>query len=425
MQERYRADTGTADALATLDPMHALSIALIVGASVCAVGAVYWAIAIVRIVRELAQLPRVREGLEIVEPAGGWPRVSVIVPAHNEEALAPRCAESLLASDHPSLEVIFVLDRCTDRTLERLTPIADRDPRLRIIENRSCPPDWAGKCNAARVGAEHAGGEALLFTDADTEFDPRLVRAATALLKHRGLSLVSLLPTLTREHFFERAAQPVASLTLLRMYPISSANRPVNPRVFANGQFLLFDRAMYERLGGHTAVKDDLLEDIAFARAVRDRGGGRCGLFVAESMLVVRMYDSMKAFSEGWKRIFIEACLRHPGRLRRKAVEVMAIGVGIPIAQVLTAVLATVAFGLSSSTNTLAALAWLLAVGGFVLQTGALAVCYRQAAAPLLGVLFHPFGSWIVAASLWGGALDLERRRPVRWGGREYVLEPR
>lgn len=419
--------------------MEWLRIALIVGAGFSAVGAFYWIIAIVRIWREIAQLPRVDAGLAIAAPPDGWPRVSVVIPAHNEEELAPRCAESLLASDHRALEAIFVLDRCTDRTLERLRPIAARDPRLRIIENGSCPPDWAGKCNAAQVGASQATGEVLLFTDADTHFDPGLVRATVALLRHRKLSLLSLLPTLTSERFFEQAVQPVASLTLLRMYPISSANRAVNPRVFANGQFLLFERSMYERLGGHAAVKDDLLEDIAFARAVRDQGGGTCGLFVAGPMLVVRMYESLGAFVEGWKRIFIEACLRQPRRLRRKAIEVIALGIGLPAAQLLTLLLALIAWfvaptmGAGAGAEHAAASALLttaiasasIAIGGALLQTAALAFCYHQADAPLRGVLFHPFGSWMVARSLWGGASDLDRRRPVRWGGREYVLEPR
>ncbi|NDC52379.1 MAG: glycosyltransferase [Actinobacteria bacterium] len=81
--------------------------------------------------------------------------------------------------------MIFVLDRCTDGTLAELRAIDD--PRLVIIENGSCPEDWAGKCNAARIGAARARGELLLFTDADTWFDPRLVRATVALLRGRLL----------------------------------------------------------------------------------------------------------------------------------------------------------------------------------------------------------------------------------------------
>lgn len=412
--------------------MEFLRVALVIGAGLCVAGAVYWLVALVRIGRELLRLARAEEGLALGEPPGGWPAVSVIVPAHDEELLAPSCAESLLASDYPSLQVIFVLDRCTDRTESLLRPISVRDPRLTIVVNDSCPPDWAGKCNAARVGAGHAAGQVLLFTDADTAFDPRLVRATVALLRHRGLSLVSLLPTLTSERFFERVSQPVAGVTLLRMYPISSANRPTNPRVFANGQFLLFERSVYDRLGGHAAVKDDLLEDIAFARAVRDRAGGRCGLFVAGPLLVVRMYESLRAFVEGWKRIYIEACLRSPSRLRRKAIEVLLLGIVQPAVEAMTLLGGIALIVLSgwsgrdgSGSTAIGAWAVALALLSFGERSAALLVCYRQSKAPIAGVLFYPLGSWHVFQALWGGARDLDRRRPVRWGGREYVLEPR
>lgn len=428
--------------------MEVIRVLLLIGAGLCAAGAVYWSVALVRIARELVRLGRASDGLSLGEPPGGWPKVSVIVPAHNEERLAPACARALLDSDYPALEVIFVLDRCSDRTLERLTPIASEDSRLVIVENGSCPPDWAGKCNAARLGAERATGELLLFTDADTQFDPKLIRATVSLLRHRGLSLLSLMPTLTSDLLFERVAQPVAAITLLRMYPISSANRPSNPRVFANGQFMLFERSTYEALGGHAAVKDDLLEDIAFARAVRDRAGRRSGLFAAGPLLVVRMYESLAQFVEGWKRIYIEACLRSPSKLRRKAIEAAAIGIAGPIAEVLTLLLAMAAWvaAIGSSDGAgpagagagaafsdpsrqalagAAGIAAAAAITAMVVRAIALSICYRQSSAPLVGVPFFPLGSWHVVRALWEGARDLDRRRPVRWGGRDYVLEPR
>ena len=259
--------------------------------------------------------------------------VSVIVPAHNEQAHAPRAARSILASEWPALEVIFVLDRCTDGTLEALAPIAAADPRLKIVQNHDCPADWAGKCNAARVGARHATGDLLLFTDADIEFHPQLLRATVAILKHRGLSLLSLLASPRVRHWFEAVVQPVAALMLMRMYPIPRVNDPKNPRAFANGQFLLFERGMYEKLGGHAIVRDDLLEDIAFARRVRD-AGGRGGLCTAEHLLSVEMYESMAEFHRGWKRIYLEAAERKPSRLRALALESLLCGALFPMAGV-------------------------------------------------------------------------------------------
>ncbi|MDZ4753684.1 MAG: glycosyltransferase family 2 protein [Phycisphaerae bacterium] len=379
--------------------------------------ALYWAIVLVRLATLLPQIPRVRSGLAMAEPSGGWPRVSIIVPAHNEERVIESCARTLLASDYPALEVVIVLDRCTDRTRELLRPF-EADSRLVLVENATCPPDWAGKCNAARVGAERTMGEYILFTDADAAFDPELVRAAVGMAIRDRLDLLSLLPTLTMNAWFEWVVQPVATMTLLRMYPIDKVNRDSRRRPFANGQFMLFTRAMYERIGGHTAVKDDLLEDIAFARCI-ESAGGRGAIAVADHMLVVSMYPSLRAMRTGWKRIFMEACKRKMSRLRRHAVRVVSLGALAPLVQVAALFAGWSLGGL-----------WIIAagavvLGGALLQTFALAVTYAACHAPLRSVLFFPIGSLIVAKALWDGAADLRARRPVRWGGREYILIPR
>ncbi|MFO0830105.1 MAG: glycosyltransferase [Phycisphaerales bacterium] len=381
------------------------------------IAAVYWAVVIVRLVELLATLPRVSDGLEESEPEGGWPLVSIIVPAHNEERVIEACATSMLLSDYPALEILFVLDRCSDGTLDILRPIAARDERLRIIENHACPPDWAGKCHAAKVGAESARGDYLLFTDADVRFGPDLVRSSMGLLLRDRRGLLSLLPTLVTDAWYERIVQPVATMTLLRMYPINKVNRDERRRPFANGQFLLFDRSVYERVGGHAATKNDLLEDIAFARLVDSRGA-RVGLAVADDSLVVHMYPSFKAMQTGWRRIFIEACKRRVSRLRQNAFRVACLGVLTPLVQI-GALAAAAGVG---GAALLAAVA--VVAGGLLTQAVALIMIYRSTRSPVSGAIFFPVGCAAVAHALWRGASDLAARRPVRWGGREYVLVP-
>jgi cellulose synthase/poly-beta-1,6-N-acetylglucosamine synthase-like glycosyltransferase len=381
----------------------------------------WWVLVAIRVLRDLPSIPRAPQGLALPVPDPA-PLVSVVIPAHNEEAHAARAVQGILASEWPRLEVIVVLDRCTDGTRATLEPLAAADARLRIVDNGSCPPGWAGKCNAARVGARHAAGDLLLFTDADVQFHPSLVRATVAILRHRGLSLLSLLATPRVRHWFEAVVQPVAALMLMRMYPIPRVNDPVSPRAFANGQFLLFERSMYERLGGHAIVREDLLEDIAFARRVRD-AGGLCGLCTAEHLLTVEMYESMAEFHRGWKRIYLEAAERMPSRLRALAREWLLGGVLMPAAAVL-ALLAGFAWGGGGLEPLAATTAWLGAASltAFVLVTVWL---HRMCHAPAAAAVFHPLGAWIVAHCMFEAAVDLDRRRPVRWGGREYVLEPR
>jgi len=369
----------------------------------------------IRIVWALSRAPRVREGLAEAAPAEGWPLVSIVVPAHNEERVIGDCVASLLATDYPEFEVVVVLDRCNDGTREVLRPFAERDARLRIVENAVCPPDWAGKCNAARVGAAAARGRYLLFTDADVRFDPALVRAAVGLLLRERRGLLSLLPRVAATAWYERVVQPIAALTLMQMYPIDKVNREYRRRPFANGQFMLFDRSVYERIGGHAATKHDLLEDIAFARLV-DESGARVGLAVAVDMLEVRMYASFAAQQEGWKRIFIEASRRRVRRLREKALLVLLLGVGAPIAQIGAL--------LAGATVDGAALYWAGAVvaWGVAAQIAALGIFCRVGGLRVWDVVSSPMGALFVARILWQGAEDLAESRPVCWGGREYRL---
>ena len=383
-------------------------------------GLLAWILVLVRARRMVRSQPTIRAGLD--HAPASMPRVSVVVPAHDEARVIDRCATSLRDQHYPDLEMIFVLDRCTDETLDILRPHADADDRVTIIENETCPDGWAGKCNAARVGAEAASGTYLLFTDADTIFEPDLVRAAVGLAETRGVALLSLLSTLTTDHAFERIAQPVATMTLVRMFPIDRIHRPDRPsRPFANGQFMLFRRDVYDAIGGHGAVSDDLLEDIAFARLVH-ANGGTCGAFIADGMLVCSMYSSYAAFREGWKRIFIEACKRKPGRLRKNGWRSILIGIAWPVFQLgATAVGA----GLLASLPVLGG-ALLAVVGvGLAIQVWTLGYAYGLGGTPRTAIFWFPIGSVMVGRILLEAAADLEARRPIQWGGRAYVLEPR
>ena len=386
---------------------------------------VLWMVLAIRAVREWRCALFIADALRL--PAIPLPLLTVVIPAHNEELMAANCARSVLASDYPALELIFVLDRCTDGTRAALEPIAAADPRLRIVENSSCPADWAGKCNAARVGADNARGELILFTDADTHFDPRLLRASVQLLRSRALSMLSLFSSPTHKHWFEMVVQPVTSLMLLKLFPMKRANAATGRRPFANGQFMLFERSAYQALGGHAAVKDDLLEDLAFARRMK-RAKMEQGVAVSDGMLVVSMYDSWKAFQTGWKRIYIESCRRNPARMRKEALQLLVIVVAMPVIRTASVLLAAIALlngdSLDAGARAFAVGALAVGIAAPIIRLVTLAWIHRTASFPVWSALCFPGAAIAVARIFFDGARDLNARTPVRWGGREYLLEP-
>lgn len=383
--------------------------------------AVFWSIALYRIAQTTAVVPTARAGLRLAEARPPFSPVCIVVPAHNEEEVLPALIASLRRLDYPAFHVVLALDRCTDRSAQVAREAVGADERFEIIEITHCPDDWAGKVNAIWTGVQKSAWTAradyLLFADADTLFDPGCLRATVALAADRELDLLSLLSTLTRRRWFERLIQPAAGLQLMYQYPIIRANRLEGRRAFANGQFMLFARAAYEALGGHHAVHDQLLEDLALARAVEARNM-RAGVFLADGLLTCRMYPNWPAFRRGWKRIYTEAANRKPARLRRSALRMAAFGAALPagaVAQILLlagpwaadipfrAPLAiTALFGLS---------AWLIAVSWV----------HRLGHAPAWEAAGSVVGSWMVAGILREAARDLETGQPTQWGGRTYA----
>ena len=379
--------------------------------------AIYWGFVLGRLIRLARHTPLLVDGLDlpVVEEL-----VSVIVPAHDEARVIERMVASMRAQRDARIELLVVLDRCTDDTLARLRVAAEDDPRIRPIVNDSCPEDWAGKCHAASVGAAAAQGDWLLFTDADVRFDPDVIRAAVAIADAEAIDLLSAYTRLTSGHWWEAVVQPPAAITLLRMFPPDRTNHVERPRSFANGQFMLFGRAFYDRLGGHEAVKDDLLEDLAFAKAVH-KLEGRVRVVDSGEMIQTSMYESLDDLLGGWRRIFIESCHRNIGRMNRNVVRVASAGLG-PLAAIGS--LGVGAMVCSMGGTLLGTLAILAGVSGLALCGAALFVVFGRGGMPRIGIFGWPLGCLLIAGAIRGGAIDLARGRPVRWGGRSYLIEP-
>lgn len=386
--------------------------------SVGLITGIYWLLVAVRIRRLDRFSPQMADGLDLPAAPG---RVSVVVPAHNEERVIERLVNSVLGQEDVEVELIVVLDRCTDRTLARLRNAVGDDSRVRILEIDHCPDDWAGKCHAAAAGASVATGDWILFTDADVGFDPGVLRASTALAADQKVDLLTAWASLTARRWWEIIAQPPAAITLLRMFPPDRVNNFDHPRSFANGQFMLFRRESYVRIGGHEAVKSAVLEDLAFAALVHHHDG-RVLVSVACSMVQTDMYDSLDGLLGGWKRILVEAAKRNIPRLVTNLILVLGSGLA-PIA-CWAAVIAGLVALTSEGLFGLGLAAISAGLFGMISQGLMLARIFGRARMPRIGVLGWTVGCLLVCGAILEGIGDLRHGRPIRWGGREYVLRP-
>ncbi len=266
------------------------------------VGGVWLAIFIASLF-ELRSLPR-------VVPARGashgpLPRVSVIVPARDEEANIIDCLESLLSQDHTDIEVIVVDDGSSDRTADLVARMSRQDYRVRLVRLGDLPSGWTGKCNAAYQGVVrgHPRGEWLLFTDADTRHESQSISAPLQVALDRKLDFVSLIPHLEACSFWERLMQPTMAALIAIFQRPSRVNDPRLPDIFANGQYILVRRETYDRAGGHAAVAGKVLEDVELARAI-NAAGGRVFLAMGRDLFSTRMYTNLHSIIEGWAKNF-------------------------------------------------------------------------------------------------------------------------
>jgi glycosyltransferase involved in cell wall biosynthesis len=226
--------------------------------------------------------------------------VSAIIPARNEEASIARAIESV-ASQPEIDEVIVVDDGSTDGTAGILAELRSRVPKLKVLQAGELPAGWVGKNHAVSVGAAAAEGDWLLFTDADTIHLPGAMRRALADAAERNAVLVSYSPEQEMETWWERALTSVVYWRLSARYSFDRINDPSYSDAAANGQFLLIHREEYETAGGHRAVAGDVLEDVALARRVKQRGG-RLHFASGRGIVRTRMYRSFGAMWEGWTK---------------------------------------------------------------------------------------------------------------------------
>lgn len=201
------------------------------------------------------------------------PRVSVLVPARNEEATLERCLAGLLDQDWPELEVLVLDDHSSDATGAIARRIAERDTRLRVLQGQPLPRGWTGKAWACHQLAGRAGGELLVFTDADNRHAPHALRATVGWMQRHRLEMLSAFPQQIVRSAGEVLVVPTVDLILYSLLPLwLTLYGRHSSLAAANGQWLAFTREGYRRVGGHQAVRGEVVEDVELARRAKRRG---------------------------------------------------------------------------------------------------------------------------------------------------------
>ena len=221
-------------------------------------------------------------------------RVSVVIPCRNEEKNLPSLLETIKNQSYDNLETIVVDDNSSDATGEVARKF---DTCLLTLSSKE--KGWKGKPWACWNGYKLCLGDYILFTDADTTIDETAIARSIAYMKNLDLDLMSAVPYHDNKRVWEKLLGVFQLFILVVTKPYT---RKIDPKqLYGIGQYLLFKREAYDRIGGHSAVKKLLVDDITLINVLVAKGMNY-GVYPASSLYKVRMYSSFKDFVQGWKR---------------------------------------------------------------------------------------------------------------------------
>jgi len=336
-----------------------------------------------------------------------WPRVSIVVPARNEERGIGDAVDSQLRQDYPDFEVVVVDDRSSDATRRILD--ARRDRRLRLVAGGEPPPGWLGKPYALDQGARTADGEVLLFVDADVRYEPATLRDAIRLLERERLDLLALFPRFELVGFWESVLMPYIPISYYFGLGFLANSDAFRWLAAGGGAGNLVRRSAYEAVGGHAEIRESVIDDVRLAMRIK-RAGFRCRMADAGDRVRVRMYRGLREIVDGFSKNASYAFEGWFGLVFFVGTVLSLIASWAP-----SAAFAFVAMGAR-----LAAADVVLAALTFGLTVALRAALARRQGWPLWPAWTHPLMSavWlgIIARSFyWRVVL-----REVRWRGRRY-----
>lgn len=266
---------------------------------------------------------RNRRQLPLLDPVSGqrssFKKVSVCIPARNEERNIATLLESLMHQTYTNYDIHLLDDDSEDRTGEIAELFRERQPELlNIHKGLPKPAEWLGKSWACQQLGELSDGEIILFLDADTRLEKETLARIVHSMETTGAEMITVWPYQILKTFWEQTVLPFVYYALVSLLPVdytykdpgwlpARLRKPMRPAfAVANGQCIGFLRTAYEEIGEHTRVKMSVLEDVQLAREAR-KSGLTLRMFNGTDAISCRMYRNESELFNGLRKNFLAA----------------------------------------------------------------------------------------------------------------------
>ncbi|MCO4748177.1 MAG: glycosyltransferase [Proteobacteria bacterium] len=338
-------------------------------------------------------------------PGGNTPKVSLLMPARNEEASIETAVRAALDALPADGELVVGDDASTDRTAEILAEIAAEDARLRVITPPALPEGWVGKPHNCHHLAAAARGDVLVFVDADVTLASDALDRLSDLADRYDAGVVSAFPSQETQTAAEAHLMPLLALTYTAWLPMPLVWWSRDPRFLAaNGQVLWIDAEAYRVIGGFEAVGSEVVDDMAICRRAKQLGQ-RVVFADGKDIASCRMYGSGSELWRGFTKNLYEGLGENPALL-----------VAVMTLYCWAFVLPWIVVALTATTGGPWLLAGAIGVGANVTTRGLLAWSRGHR---LSGLVTHP-GAVLALLALAVSSARETRAGRVTWAGRVY-----
>ena len=232
------------------------------------------------------------------------PLVSILIPARNEEDTIAGLLNSIGQQSYSNYELFVLDDQSDDNTAYVVEKLALKNPKITLLRGKPLPEGWVGKNWACFQLAQHARGEIVLFLDADVRLSVNALNAALYHMQKNNVVMISCFPTQKIDSLGEWIVVPLMNWLVLSFLPLRAVTRFHHQSLTAaNGQFILCNKQPYNEIGGHSAVFDQVVEDMEIARRLK-KGKYRIMTVLGNDAINCCMYqglvESIKGFSKNF-----------------------------------------------------------------------------------------------------------------------------
>lgn len=347
--------------------------------------------------------------------AKSFPKVSIILPARNEEEFLGKCLDSLIDQDYKDYEIIVIDDSSEDSTGKIISEYAKKNSKVIHVSAREKPEGWMGKNWACMEGYRKATGELLLFTDADTTHKPNVISLAVSHLLSFELDALSTIPKMLTFDFWTKITLPMISTFLHTRFSALNVNNPSKKTGYFFGSFFILKKSTYEQVGMHEGVKHEIIEDGALGKKVKE-SGYKMKMVRGEHLVEAVWARDKVTLWNALKRLMVPLYLQS-GKIAIGIFFAVLFLLFVPFPILVTSVLLP-AETLSSKILCVTAItaSLLIYIGAVIEAKKGLELRYVHA-------LFAPLGSLVVVLGFLSGLLQAKKTSSVTWRGRSYSMK--